>query len=327
MKIQITKINANGGGYLVVDDVNKKLPHDRARLVQAACDLRGLIGAEGLAWVTDIRPQGISVDCYSPDSTLQATSVNGAIVAALHHYRLFVEPTIEVTQRGRSCVVKVRPTESEFLFCEVLDLEISEMRDAGADTSALLKRVLPEAINSRSFEAGRKQLIVESAIVSDRSVYDLGRLVNAHLEGRDEGVAVSIMRRIGDDSAFMRTFVPGGADLVNSCSGSVAAAGFALARYMRADGSRREPFKVYGIGGAAQVRVAQNLGAEGPASVDILSRGAVVFDAEIDWDGENFEGQMDGSVFMEAMSSLADLEEAELNSIDFERFYRSDFRG
>ena len=48
MKIQITKINANGGGYLVVDDVNKKLPHDRARLVQAACDLRGLIGAEGL---------------------------------------------------------------------------------------------------------------------------------------------------------------------------------------------------------------------------------------------------------------------------------------
>jgi diaminopimelate epimerase len=328
MKVSVVKIQANGAGYLLVDGTRTALPNDLTSLVRQACDLRGLIGGEGLSYVNKIFPGGIALEAFSPDGSRQEFSANAALAAAAYHQSLYGEETVRVIQRGLTSVIHFQNESEVIKKCTFQSIDVLMLQDGVADLKPFLGRpTVDKSLQSIGiYKVGRRQLIYDAEIINDRALRRLGRLVNNHVGRLNSDVAVSIIRRVDGNRLFLRTFSRGGSGLVTSCTTSVAAAAVAAASL---SGGIENPlsFTVFGIAGAAHVVVKDAIDDRVGVRVDVTTRAAVIYQAEADWDGQHFVGQLKGRLFFDTLSALTDLETSELATIAVSDFYVPEKKG
>jgi len=317
-KIEITKLQANGAGYLLVER-SAVGTAGLSRFARAACDLQGLVGGEGIVYVASSRSAYCAVEVYTPKGTLQSFSMNAAVAAAIYNYRRFGRTPVQVALPSGSYAVSLARQPGNTCLCHIKGIEIA----AGDDSlwSRLADWLVHSSYDrtvrsSQLIKVGRENWILDVPHVSDRRLITLAKDVAVDLPAA-ANVPISMMYRLTSRQAFLRTFVPTGHGLVTSCTGSAVAAAAALSSDVP-DHAGQIDLQICGPSGATTVTMDATPDRL-TAGVDV--KGARIYDGLVSWDGSQFEGMMEGDVDLEALMTLGDQADEEIQSAQASRHY------
>lgn len=321
--IEVIKTQANGAGYLVLPDTAQS-DADVAPLARALCDLQGTVGGEGLVRVATITPSSISATPYSPDGTADLFSVNAIFAAALHQHELHKGRTVQVYIAGLQFSTELRPIGNDVVWCEVSGLTYERLGDE--ESRRLLSRLVHQsgdgvAVGHRG-PAGRIYLSVLADRIDDGALQVMAESFQ-DAAGGESDVVVSMLRPVGEDSVFVRSFAPHGGGLVTSCTGAVAAGGLAIIERARL-GAHDEPggrtVQAGSLGGIAVVNATMNR--SGPSSVRVSARVGRLYHGQVEWRDGRLGSELRGTIDMDAFVRLQALRTAELESLRVADYYQ-----
>lgn len=317
MQVRLAKIQANGAGYLAVDaEENPGLNIDRmSDFARAACDLAGTVGAEG---IVAIRSSGAgSVVCmpYSADGRVNTFSVNALIAAAAYQHYRNGDTAVTIKLRDHSYPVNVRTRGDGLLDCDVSEIQVGQPRTYSAEDVLQRLQTINGFTPNRSVTldvGGQLQCAVFVDSISDGDLLVLGEGLN-----RDPlaNITLSMVRQVNASGGFLRSYSPYGNGLVTSCSAAYIAAATALSED---DGGSRT---LYGIAGAARVRVQAKDPAEAASLASVSARAALIYRGKVGWDRARLGDRLDGEVYMSAFEAISRCEKSELDPLAHTQFY------
>jgi len=318
VKVDVSKVNVGGAGYLIVDEPTGSAL-ELGTFAKAACDFKGLIGADGLAWISGIGPDSISISAFSRDGHNLSFSINAAIAAAAYSFDRIQSQHVRIEQSGGICYVQMDRHVAGFLRCRAFRFSSERLTNARSPLEGpVTQNVIPGVSTPEMFLIGdRRQIVVETSSVDDTDLADLGRDIKARLAREPSEIAVTMMHRIGPNKSFIRTYDANDDEVVRSCLGAAAAA----ALFMNSTSSHEQSeLVIFGV--ASSIDVALTLdGAR--RDVELLVRAAEAYTASAEWTGAAFIGQMTGSINLTVLGTLTELGEAELGSIALDGFYKA----
>ena len=293
MKIPLRKMHGMGNDYVVIEVAPGSMSLDSLRrLARRLCDRRGLIGADGVAFLSAAASSSYSATVFNPDGGVSGFCINGLRCAGRFLLDRGLGRTVDLVSAGRPVSVHrlSSGTEDEppmfSLTAPSLRSALQQGFESGGGFREWQERTEQQhpELRFHSVDAGVPHAIALAPKIQRAQLNQIGLGANSALDLFPSGINVSIACLAGPNKVAIATYERGGAGSTLSCASAMAAATFSLAR--RGHLEHDKDTRIYSDGGVATC-VSHQPDAEGTADVTVTAPCTPVFEAEIPYEPGN----------------------------------------